>query len=333
VISSIAELPFHERPLIELLHLDEDREQPSRDYAGFGWARASRIYLDDGKTRAVDDALVVAVHAADDAEELTDDIDLAFELPGGNVRVLASRFLATWLPKLPTAETIILVACNPHRAKLRSTASAATIHYGLGDVASWLDPHDRTAHVRLTAETWCTLPSVSNELSTELIRRPNTAIDDDKKHAFVSIYLLKKMDLKPEDGGMEMPVVLPSELGPLDETLQQLAVDDMLAVHKKKPNWAITKKGLQYLADIIDETTDMIDEFDDLEVDQAIEELRARNLDVYRARFLWGWYEGEFDDLVLWQERRGVSPIERFWAFYLMSDEFWNELGKDLRAG
>ena len=327
MISSIDALPFRERPLLELLHLDEgsgDRHAPSRDYAGFGWAQVPRIYLDDGSPRAVSNALVIAVHAADDAAPLPDDIDLAFELPGNdNARVLLSRFLSVWIPKLPPAETIVLVACNPHRAKLRSTVSAATFHYGLGDVASWLDPGQ---HVRLTAETWCTLHPVSNEL----IKRPGTAIDDDKKHTLASIYLLKKMDLKPEDGGMEMPVVLPSELAPLDETLQQLAVDDMIVVHKKKPIWDLTKKGLQYLADIIDEITDMIDEFDDLEVDEAIEELRKRKLDVYRARFLWGWYEGEFDDLVLWQERRSTVPVERFWAFYLMSDEFWTELGKDL---
>ncbi len=329
MISSIDGLPFTERPLHELLHLGEDRDAPSRDYAGFGWAHASRVYLDDGATQLVENALLIAVHAADDAAPLTDDIDLAFELPGENARVLLSRFLSVWIPKLPPAETIVLVACNPHRAKLRSTASAATFYYGLGDVASWRDqsgPQDLASQIRLTAETWCTLHPVDNEL----IKRPGTAIDDDKKHTLASIYLLKKMDLKPEDGGMEMPVVLPSELAPVDETLQQMAVDDLIVVHKKKPIWDLTKKGLQYLADIIDETTDMIDEFDDLEVPQAIEELRARKLDVYRARFLWGWYEGEFDDLVLWQERRGSSPIERFWAFYLMSDEFWNELGKDL---
>ncbi len=325
MIFSIAELPFHERPLLELLHLDEDRDQPSREYAGFGWARASRIYLDDGTTRTVDNALIIAVHAADDAEPLAGDIDLAFELPDGNVRAELSKFLEVWLPKLPAAAAVVLVACNPHRARL-GPLPASSLYFGLGDVASWLDPNDRTAHVRLTAETWCTLPSVD----TELIRRPGTAIDDEKKHTYASIYLLKKMDLKPEDGGMEMPVVLPSELAPIDETLQQLAVDDLIAIHKKKPIWDLTKKGLQYLADIIDETTDIIDELDDLEVAEAIAELRTRKLDVYRARFLWGWYEGEFDDLVLWQERRGVSPIERFWAFYLMSDEFWTELGKDL---
>jgi hypothetical protein len=48
-----------------------------------------------------------------------------------------------------------------------------------------------------------------------------------------------------------------------------------------------------------------------------------------RARFLWGWYEGEFDDLVLFQQRRGVSAVETLWAYYLMSDAFWTELARD----
>jgi hypothetical protein len=81
---------------------------------------------------------------------------------------------------------------------------------------------------------------------------------------------------------------------------------------------------------MIDEAEALVAEFDDYEVDDAIRELRARNLDVFRARFLWGWYVGEFDDLVLFQERRGVSPVERLWAFYLMSDAFWTELAREL---
>ena len=48
------------------------------------------------------------------------------------------------------------------------------------------------------------------------------------------------------------------------------------------------------------------------------------------ARFLWGWYDGEFDDLVLFQEQRGASPVERMWAFYLTGDDFWREIAKDI---
>jgi hypothetical protein len=36
---------------------------------------------------------------------------------------------------------------------------------------------------------------------------------------------------------------------------------------------------------------------------------------------------------VLFQERRGVSPVERMWAFYLMSDAFWIELARELEPG
>jgi hypothetical protein len=161
----------------------------------------------------------------------------------------------------------------------------------------------------------------------------NPVISDEQKHTYASLYLLKKLDLAPEDGGLELPVVLPSELSPLDETLQQLAVDDLIAIHAKKNRYELTTQGIAHLGNVIDEAEALVDEFDDHEVEDAIRELRARNLDVFRARFLWGWYEGEFDDLVLFQERRGVSPVERLWAFYLMSDAFWTELARELGPG
>jgi len=156
---------------------------------------------------------------------------------------------------------------------------------------------------------------------------------EEQRQTYAGLYLLKKLDLKPADGGLELPVVLPSELSPLDETLQQLAVDDLIAINAKKNRYELTPSGIAYLGSAIDEAEALVDEFDDDEVEDAIAELRARNLDVFRARFLWGWFEGEFDDLVLFQERRGVSPVERMWAFYLMSDAFWLELARELEPG
>lgn len=165
---------------------------------------------------------------------------------------------------------------------------------------------------------------------TDLVRRPSAVIDDDKKQTYAGLWILKKLDLHVRDGGMEFPVVLPSDLAPLDDVLQQLAVDDLIAINHKKARWDLTKRGSEYLARTIDEATDLMDEFDDHEVDEMVDELRRRNLDPFRARFLWGWYEGELDDLVAFQERRGVSPVERMWAFYLISDELYAELAKDL---
>jgi len=157
-------------------------------------------------------------------------------------------------------------------------------------------------------------------------------LSEEQKQTYVALYLLKKLDLEPDDGGLELPVVLPSELSPLDETLQQLAVDDLISINARKNRYDLTEQGVAYLGTTIDEAQALVDEFDDREVEDAIAELRARHLDVFRARFLWGWYEGEFDDLVVFQERRGAAPVERLWAFYLMSDAFWAELARDLDA-
>jgi hypothetical protein len=35
---TIAELPFHERPVLELLNLVGKRDAPDPGYAGYGWA-------------------------------------------------------------------------------------------------------------------------------------------------------------------------------------------------------------------------------------------------------------------------------------------------------
>ncbi len=156
------------------------------------------------------------------------------------------------------------------------------------------------------------------------------SLTDEQKQTYASLVLLKKLDLSPEDGGLELPVVLPSELSPLDEVLQELAVADLVVINAKKNRYELTKQGIAHLGTVIDEAAAIVDEFDEYEVEDAVAELRARKLDVFRARFLWGWFEGEFDDLVLFQERRGVEPVERFWAFYLMSDAFWTELSRDL---
>jgi hypothetical protein len=148
---------------------------------------------------------------------------------------------------------------------------------------------------------------------------------------YAGLYLLKKMDLAPEDGGMVMPVLLPHQLEPLDEVLQDLAVAGLVAINTRKERWEITPAGFAHIGALIDEAAALIEEFDDQELPEMLAELRRRHLDPFRARFLWGWYQGELDDLVLFQQRRGVAPIERSWADYLMSDAFYDNLALDLK--
>jgi len=146
---TIRELPFRERPVRELLNLDGRRAEPDHAYAGYGWARVDEIWLGE---HAVRDALVLGLHTADDAEPLGNDVELEFELPNrGPVSVLASTFLAKWLPELPKASAIVLALCNPHRAPLH-VVTPVPLYYAHGDVESWLDEGDGGERIRLAAQ-------------------------------------------------------------------------------------------------------------------------------------------------------------------------------------
>jgi hypothetical protein len=156
----IAELPFHERPVLELLNLLGGRSTPDHDYAGYGWARVGKVWcVGAANAYSVDDALVLAIHTADDAGAIAGDIELEFELPDHPpVSVLASAFLERWLPVLPRASAIVLALCNPHRATLvRPAAVTVPVHYALGDVTSWLDHDDGGERIELVADSWSTL--------------------------------------------------------------------------------------------------------------------------------------------------------------------------------
>lgn len=156
---TVAELPFRERPVMELLGFADDRVELDRDYAGYGWAKVPRVWLVDARgERAVDDALVLALHSPDDSEPLAGDIELELELPGrAPVSVMLSLFLETWLPKLPAASAIVLVLCNPHDATPRRPATHVPVHYALGDVEAWVDEQKAPARILLDAPMWCTL--------------------------------------------------------------------------------------------------------------------------------------------------------------------------------
>jgi len=166
-----------------------------------------------------------------------------------------------------------------------------------------------------------------------LARRPDRPVSDEQKLVYAGIWLLKKMDLDLKEGGMVLPIHLPSELTPLDEVLHELQVAGHVQIHRRKERWEISKPGLEYLGQLIDEAEQLIEEFEEDEVEDVVAELRGRGLDVFRALFLWEWYTGELDDLVLFQQRRGVQPIEPLWAYYLVGDEFYATLAQGIPGG
>lgn len=155
-------------------------------------------------------------------------------------------------------------------------------------------------------------------------------ISDPQKLTYAGIYVLKKLDIKPADGGVQIPVLLDGIYSPLEPVLEQLVISGLLQIDRKSQRYTLTKAGTAHIAGLIDEAETLIDEFDEWETADMVAELRARNLDPLRARFLWGWYQGEFDDVVLFQQRRGADPVEYEWPLYITSDAFYDDLQRDL---
>lgn len=155
-VRTIGDLPFVERPVLELLGFEAERETVDLDYAGFGWARVERLWLAtrDGAAapRRIDRPLVLALHSADDGEALPDDVELEFVLDDRSVTARLSAFLARWLPRLPAPGPIVLAMCNPHGAVLPPIAAAGgrDVHCAMGPVDAWL--HDDDLH--LVADAW-----------------------------------------------------------------------------------------------------------------------------------------------------------------------------------
>ncbi|WP_437954455.1 hypothetical protein WME76_22970 [Sorangium sp. So ce119] len=164
-LRSLSELPFHGRPALELLNLEQHRDAPDLESTQFGWCRVDELWLDGRADRApmrVTDALVVAVHAADEPEVLSDDVELEFFVEevakDYSVTVLLSTFLDRWLPAASGGErAIVLAMCNPHAARVRQPKAAGRtpVYYADGDVDSWLDTDgDGRQRIRLEAEAW-----------------------------------------------------------------------------------------------------------------------------------------------------------------------------------
>ncbi|MEM9494349.1 MAG: hypothetical protein AAGC55_34705 [Myxococcota bacterium] len=164
-IQSIADIPFLVGDPFELLHLDEHRDETDFSYYGFGFCRIGQLQLNQrGETEPsapVRDCLVLALHAADDCEQLDDDVELEFFVDevaeDYSVTVLLSDFLKIWLPRLLGGEqALVLSLCNPHKAVLRKPAicGSTPVYYPLGDVESWLESIAGRPLIGLDADEW-----------------------------------------------------------------------------------------------------------------------------------------------------------------------------------
>lgn len=161
---------------------------------------------------------------------------------------------------------------------------------------------------------------MSNQLTTT----------SEQRHYYASVYILKRLDLEPKEGGIELPVVLPHDWYPLEDVLESMVLDGLIAIHRRKGIYGLTAQGIDLVGRLIDEAESYIEEFADQEVEDMVATLQKRGIDLLRARFLWGWYDEEFDDLIEFQRIRGIQPVQRSWAEFLLSAEFYENLARDL---
>lgn len=163
-INSIADIPFCYKEPLALLHLDEQRDEVDTEYEGCGYGRLDSIHLvsrDDGtEYHVVRDALVLALHSADDGEAFDDDIELEFFVPevaeDYSVTALLSTFLASRLPAIAGDErALVLALCNPHRATISRPQAGVPVYYALGDVDSYLEQDaSGMLAIALVADEW-----------------------------------------------------------------------------------------------------------------------------------------------------------------------------------
>lgn len=157
----LRDLAFRAGEVDDVLGLAHAGTTVDTDFVGYGWCAPPAIWLDDGaRCERVDAPVVVALHAADDAPALADDVLLAFVVDDGAgvaaVTALLSTFLAAWLPALPPTGPLVLAVCNPQRARLAprltQLAPARTWFIADGDVDSWYD--EAPPRLRLHAAGW-----------------------------------------------------------------------------------------------------------------------------------------------------------------------------------
>ncbi len=170
MIRSVLELPVLERDPVELLGITSGGFV-NADYDRFGFARVAGLVLADFEQRQpieLDEALLLAVHTADDAEPLADDLDLEFWLTDERDEQLAfqatlSLFLERWLPRLPQEPSaLVLAVCNPASTELPRPPGLARnrqFYYPHGDVTAWFEDSANpialaTGTLGLSADAW-----------------------------------------------------------------------------------------------------------------------------------------------------------------------------------
>ncbi len=151
-------------------------------------------------------------------------------------------------------------------------------------------------------------------------------ISESHKLTLAGLYLLKKIDLPAEDGGLELSAPLAEDLAALAPALERLEQQGLVERVGEPPAYALTDAGLDHLEGVMEEAEALIPSDAGLDEDDALETHAHRGLRGLRERFLWAWYIGELDDLAAYQRASGRAPIDGHWARFLLADALYESL-------
>ena len=99
---------------------------------------------------------------------------------------------------------------------------------------------------------------------------------------------------------------------------------------KNRPT-KLCQKGEQYIDSLVQEIESYMDKYEDFEPQTRINLMKRDQIDPLRARFLWGIYDGEFDDLVQWQaQAHSFKPFED-WRQLITSKDFYDFLFQEIK--
>ncbi|MDH4127567.1 MAG: hypothetical protein OEV44_02350 [Spirochaetota bacterium] len=149
---------------------------------------------------------------------------------------------------------------------------------------------------------------------------------------YAGMYILKKMDIPPSEGGHIFSVPLEGLDVHLEAILDDIMFHNLIEIDSNSTCYKITDDGKEYINKLLDEIEGYIEKYQDFEPVTRVNLMKRDRVNPLRARFLWGLYDGEFDDFNQWQENWQIAENEKIndWREIITTKEFYDMLFEDI---
>ncbi len=165
----------------------------------------------------------------------------------------------------------------------------------------------------------------NKELDKETNKKINLEIVN-----YAGIYILKKMDISDDSGGHVFEVPLSGIDEHLEPVMDDLLFNDLVKIDTVNICYKISDKGRDYIDSLIDEIEGYIDRYEDFDPQAKVNLMKRDRVNPLRVRFLWGLYDGEFDDFNQWQDNLGITDKIKDWQTIIVKKEFYDILFEEI---